>query len=90
MSKVMVMGSVHGFRRSGGTRPMSATLRRLPATLAYSALGCAGFALWMLMQLPVGARAKNTLVYAMAGCIGLFTLGRQLLRADTAQARRRR
>jgi len=90
MNKVIVMGSVHGFRRSGGTRRMSATLRRLPATLVYSALGCAGVALWMLMHLPVGARAKNTLVYAMAGCIGLFTLGWQLLRADTAQARRRR
>ena len=45
--------------------------------------------LWMLMQLPVGARGKSALVYAMAGCVGTFTLGWQMLRAQTGGIHRR-
>ena len=49
--------------------------------ISYAVMGAAGVMLWVLVQLPVGARAKEMLVYAMAGCVGTFTLGWQMLRS---------
>ena len=56
--------------------------------LFYGVLGVAGVLMWLLMQLPLGARAKNTLVAIMAGCFGVFALGWRLLAEQAAGMRR--
>lgn len=56
--------------------------------LFYAVLGVAGVLMWLLMQLPLGARAKTTLVAVMAGCIGIFALGWRLLAEQAAGLRR--
>jgi len=61
-----------------------AQLRNAVMAVAYGALGLSGVALWLLMQLPMSARWKETVVIAMAGCFGLFTLGWQMLRTERA------
>lgn len=89
MSKTVAIGSTRGYRQRRAVHRARTLVLRLPALLMYGVLGLAGVMLWMLMQLPVGARGKSALVYAMAGCVGTFTLGWQMLRAQTGDARRR-
>lgn len=89
MSKTVSLVSNRGERRRHSLQRTRAALLRAPALLLYGVLGVAGAGLWVMMQLPVGARAKGALVYAMAGCVGTFTLGWRLLRAE-AQATRSR
>jgi predicted membrane channel-forming protein YqfA (hemolysin III family) len=49
---------------------------------AYAVLGMFGVLLWLVVQLPMSARWKESLVYLMIGCLGLFAMGWQLLRAS--------
>lgn len=56
--------------------------------LLYAVLGGAGVLLWLLMQLPLGSRAKSALVAIMAGCLGVFALGWRLLTEQAAGRRR--
>ena len=55
--------------------------------LFYAVLGAAGVLLWLLMQLPLGTRAKSTLVAAMAGCFAVFALGWRLLAGQSTRRR---
>ncbi len=55
-------------------------MRALGMRTLYAMLGIAGLFMWLLMQLPIGGRAKETLVYVMAGCLGIFALGWGLMR----------
>lgn len=89
MSKTVAIGSTRGYRQRRAVRRAGATLLRLPTWFMYGVLGLTGVTLWVLMQLPVGTRAKSALVYAMAGCVGTFTLGWQMLRAQAGDAPRR-
>lgn len=63
---------------------------RLRMQLTYLTLGAAGVLLWLLMHLPLGARVKQAIVVAMAGCVALFTVGSQLLTAQREGRRRAR
>ena len=58
-------------------------LRSLGMRALYAVLGLAGVCMWLLMQLPISARAKETLVVGMAGCLGLFAMGWGLMRQMT-------
>ncbi|SFF50740.1 hypothetical protein SAMN04488120_10641 [Fontimonas thermophila] len=78
---VSMMADRIGHRRLS-VRRVRAAFVRMPMLLLYGLFGLAGAALWVIMHLPVGTRARDTLVYAMAGCIGMFTLGWRLLRAQ--------
>lgn len=66
-------------RRESGWR---LAICRLRMQLTYFTLGAAGVLLWLLMQLPLGARTKQTVVVAMAACVALFTVGSRLLTAQ--------
>lgn len=57
--------------------------------LFYAVLGVVGVLLWLLMQLPLGARVKDTLLAVMAGCFGIFALGWRLLGEQASGMRRR-
>lgn len=89
MSKTVAIGSTRGYRQRRALHRVAAGVLRVPALLMYGALGLTGVTLWVLMQLPVGTRTKSALVYAMAGCVGTFTLGWQMLRAQTSDTPRR-
>lgn len=89
MSKTVAIGSTRGYRQRRALHRAAAVVLRVPALLMYGALGLTGVTLWVLMQLPMGARTKGVLVYAMAGCVGTFTLGWQMLRAQASDAPRR-
>ncbi|MEQ1440185.1 hypothetical protein AAG565_12545 [Fontimonas sp. SYSU GA230001] len=82
MGKTMAIGAVVRRRESTAWTAVHAAASRGGAALLYGMMGLAGGMLWLAMHLPMGERAKETLVYAMAGCVGLFTLGRQMLRAQ--------
>ncbi len=74
------LGAVPGYRYRRAVLRGLTRLRELLTALAYAVLGVAGLLLWLLAQMPMSARWKENLVYAMAGCLGLFALGWQLLR----------
>jgi hypothetical protein len=61
----------------------------LVSRLFYGVLGAAGVLVWLLMQLPLGSRAKATLMAVMAGCFGMFALGWRLLSEQASGSRRR-
>ncbi|WP_370305224.1 hypothetical protein [Sinimarinibacterium flocculans] len=65
-------------------------LQYCTARLLYALLGAVGVMMWMLMQLPLGSRARSTLVTTMAGCVGMFALGWRLLSEQAAGLRRSR
>lgn len=88
MNKQIAIGSTPGYRARRTWRRLRNSALRAPTALLYALFGLVGVALWVLMHLPVGARAKSTLVYAMAGCVGLFTMGWRMLRAQAAGVRR--
>ena len=93
MSKVMAIGAVGTSHRtvSHGTglwAAVQAAASRLSLAMAYAGMGLAGVLLWAAVHLPIGARARESLAYAMAGCVGLFTLGWQMMRAQLAGQRR--
>ena len=67
-------------KQSKAVEAVQETISRASLAISYAAMGAAGVVLWILVQLPVGARAKELLVYAMAGCIGTVTLGWRMLR----------
>lgn len=69
-------------KQSRAVEAVQDTMSKASLGLAYAAVGAAGLMLWLLVQLPVGARAKEMLVYSMAGCIGTVTLGWHLLRSQ--------
>ncbi len=81
------LGSVPGYRtRRTGLR-IAARLRALSMFMLYGVFGLAGVSLWLLMHVPMSARWKEMLVLGMAGCLGLFAIGWQMLRPTTAPAR---
>ena len=81
------LASVPGYRtRRAGLR-IAARLRALTMFMLYGVFGLAGVSLWLLMHLPMSARLKEMLVLGMAGCLGLFAIGWQMLRPATASAR---
>ncbi len=65
------------------------TSQYLASRAFYAVLGAAGVLLWLLMQLPLGTRAKATLLAVMAGCFGMFALGWRLLGEQASGSRRR-
>ena len=80
-----IQGSVaHGASRLRVGEFMQHAVTRL----FYAVLGIAGVLLWLVMQLPLGSRAKGTLVAVMAGCFGIFALGWRLLAEQAAGMRR--
>lgn len=78
----------NGTGQQGRTRLIDG-LQHWITRLFYAVLGAAGVLLWLLMQLPLGARAKNALVTTMIGCFGIFTLGWRVLGEQAAGRRRR-
>lgn len=81
------LASVIGYRARRYWLRTGARLRSVAMLIMYGALGLAGLALWVLMQLPMSARWKEMTVYAMAGCLGLFAMGWQMLRPQRAALR---
>ncbi len=87
MGKTIVIDSTRRPQQWHIAQRLGVVMGNLPTLLLYAALGVAGVILWLLMHLPVGARAKAMLVYAMAGCVGTFTLGWHMVRAQLAGAK---
>jgi hypothetical protein len=89
MATVIKTGGIQGSIASGAGRlRVGELLRHASTRLFYAILGVAGVLLWLLMQLPLGNRAKSTLVAVMAGCFGIFVLGWRLLAEQAAGMRR--
>lgn len=82
------LGSVRGYRSRRVLMRGAARLRALAMLLFYGCLGLAGVMLWLLVQMPISGRWKESLVVAMAGCLGLFAMGWQMLRPERAGALR--
>jgi hypothetical protein len=81
------LASVPGYRTRRLWRRAAIRLHTASMALLYLVFGFAGVSLWLLAQLPMSARWKETVVIAMAGCLGLFAAGWQLLRPSTAASR---
>lgn len=78
------LGAVRGYRSRRALRRLELRLRQAAMFLVYGLFGAAGVLLWLLVRLPMNARWKGGLVYAMAGCVGLFTVGWQMFQAQRA------
>ncbi|MFA5939345.1 MAG: hypothetical protein WC809_08315 [Sinimarinibacterium sp.] len=88
MSKVIAIGTAGGKRQTGAWGTIHSAASKASLAVVYAMMGLAGVLLWVMVHLPVGARARESLAYAMVGCVGLFTLGWQMMRAQLAGQRR--
>lgn len=82
MSKVMAIGAAGTGHNAGMWGAIHRATSRASLAVAYAMMGLAGVLLWVMVHLPVGARARESMAYAMAGCVGMVTLGWQMLRAQ--------
>lgn len=82
MSKVMAIGAMAVSHHAGIWGVVQGAASKASLAAVYAMMGLAGVLLWLVVHLPIGARARETTAYAMAGCVGMFTLGWQMLRAQ--------
>lgn len=88
MNKMTAIGTVGGKRQTGPWGAIHNAASKASLAVVYAMMGLAGVLLWVMVHLPVGGRAREALAYAMVGCVGLFTLGWQMMRAQLAGQRR--
>lgn len=84
MAHHTALGAVPGYRGRRALRRAELRVHQVTMLFVYGLFGLAGVLLWLLMRLPMSPRWKETTVYAMAGCVGLFTVGWQMLQAQRA------
>lgn len=82
MSKVVAIGAAATGHDAGPWGMMQTAASRVSLAAVYAMMGAAGVLLWVVVHLPIGARARESTAYAMAGCVGMFTLGWQMVRAQ--------
>lgn len=82
------LASVPGYRWRRAWRRIGARVHAGSMFLMYALFGLAGVLLWGLMHLPMSARWKEAVVFAMAGCLGLFAAGWQMMRSSVASPTR--
>lgn len=82
MSKVMAIGAMAAGHDTGIWGVVHAAGTKVSLAAVYAMMGMAGLLLWLVVHMPIGARARETTAYAMAGCVGMFTLGWEMVRAQ--------